>query len=171
MNENKYFYDLFGWLTETPEDVTRFTFIAPGENLPIGKSWRFVGGDVVWMDFFKRNQIDSAEEAVPSKPKTMKLSKKAFLARWTDKEAIAIDLASIDNPSATQQVREDSAFLRRQRDLQAQAEYVDLCDEKTRSGVTGMMAMLEGIGVIDSAARRTDEFLNTPLSDGEKFDG
>ena len=81
----------------------------------------------------------------------------AFRNRFTHNEKITIEMASIDNPEAAQQLRLLAASLRvHQKDLD-NATYVDLDRPDTISGVQAM----ETYGII--AAGRTDVIINSPV--------
>lgn len=83
------------------------------------------------------------------------LTRKAFLARFTDDEAVGIDLASI---GATR----EAAQVRRYLSLVNVADHIDLADEKTRTGVQALeAAQLIGAG-------RALAILDTPPGDGER---
>lgn len=82
----------------------------------------------------------------------------AFLQRFLDSEAIAIDLASI---GATPQ----AAAVRRYLQLVNAATYIDLDRLDTRAGVIA----LETSGLLQEG--RALEILDTPLSDGERAGG
>ena len=86
----------------------------------------------------------------------------AFRNRFTVEEKIAIDIASIDNPTASLQTRSLQASLRvYQKDLD-NATYVDLERADTQSGVT----KLEQYGVIGTG--RASEILNAPIQPIER---
>ena len=82
------------------------------------------------------------------------ITRLAFLQRFLDSEAIAIDLASI---GATAQ----AAAVRRYVSLINAATYIDLDRPDTRAGVIA----LESLGLIN--AGRAQVILDTPLSAGE----
>ena len=98
-----------------------------------------------------------------SQPVDTRISTFAFLGRYTDAEAIAIDLASIDDPSATQAVREGSAMLRRMNKQIDAASFIDLTDEKTVAGVNGLIAF----GLL--TADRGIEILTAPIAEKERY--
>jgi hypothetical protein len=79
----------------------------------------------------------------------------AFLNRFTDAEAISMDLASIGNtvPAAT---------LRRYMQKVNAAKYIDLARQDTIDGVNA----LETAGII--ASGRASEILNSPIQDIER---
>lgn len=90
-----------------------------------------------------------------------KLTRLAFLNRFTDAEAIAIDLASIDNPSGTTTERTNSAAIRRYLSKIDAATFVDVARDDTIAGVTA----LEGLGLL--AVGRASEILSTVIASDE----
>lgn len=86
------------------------------------------------------------------------ITRLAFLQRFLDSEAIAIDLASI---GATTQ----AAGVRRYLSLVNAATYIDLDRPDTRAGVIA----LESLGLIN--AGRAEVILDAPLSAGERPGG
>lgn len=83
--------------------------------------------------------IDAAE---PTDPRITRL---AFRNRFTTAEKVALELAALDNPSATMAQRQQSAALRAHlKDLDA-ASWVDL----TRPETVAALQMLEASGLID----------------------
>ena len=69
----------------------------------------------------------------PAQPTERNVSRKAFLSRLTDAEAIGIDLASI---GATR----EAATVRRYLSKVNAAQHIDLADEETRKGVQALEA-------------------------------
>ncbi len=69
----------------------------------------------------------------PTVPTERNVSRKAFLSRFTDAEAIGIDLASI---GATR----EAATVRRYLSKVNAAQHIDLADEETRKGVQALEA-------------------------------
>lgn len=94
---------------------------------------------------------------VPPTP-VYKISRLAFLSRFTDTEAINLDLASI---GATVQ----AATVRRYLSKVNSAEFIDLERADTRNGVL----QLEELGFL--AAGRALQILNTPAADHEVYKG
>lgn len=84
------------------------------------------------------------------------ITKLAFLTRFTDNEAIAIDLASIGATA-------EAAALRRYTNKINVAEYIDLDDPATRGGVQA----LESVGMISPG--RAAEILDTPTTSSEWY--
>lgn len=87
-------------------------------------------------------------------PQASKVSRLAFLSRFTDAEAIDIDLASI---GATR----EAAAVRRYLSKVNAAQHIDLQDADTRGGVQA----LEAVGLI--AAGRAAEVLDAPIEPRE----
>lgn len=96
-----------------------------------------------------------------TQPKSTKITRLAFLSRFTDSEAIAIDLASIDNPSGTTQERANSAAIRRYLAKINAATFVDVTRQDTVDGVNALAAM----GFI--TAQRAQEVLSDVISSNE----
>lgn len=96
--------------------------------------------------------------SIPQPQKPPLVSKLAFLSRFTDAEAVAIDIASIGAtvPAAT---------VRRYLQKVSAAEYIDLSREDTR---TGVMA-LEASGLLSDG--RALVILDTPPSELEMYRG
>ena len=69
----------------------------------------------------------------PAEPTERNVSRKAFLSRFTDAEAIDIDLASM---GATR----EAATVRRYLSKVNAAQHIDLADDETRTGVQGLEA-------------------------------
>ncbi len=69
----------------------------------------------------------------PAEPTERNVSRKAFLSRFTDAEAIDIDLASI---GATR----EAAAVRRYLSKVNAAQHIDLADNETRTGVRALEA-------------------------------
>lgn len=83
--------------------------------------------------------IDAAE------PTDTRITRLAFRNRFTTAEKVALELAALDNPSATMAQRQQSAALRAHlKDLDA-ASWVDL----TRPETVAALQMLEASGLID----------------------
>ena len=83
--------------------------------------------------------IDAAE------PTDARITRLAFRNRFTQAEKVALELAALDNPSATTPQRQQSAALRAHlKDLDA-ASWVDL----TRPETAAALQMLEASGLID----------------------
>ena len=76
--------------------------------------------------------VDIPAEPAPA-PTERNVSRKAFLSRFTDAEAIDIDLASI---GATR----EAAAVRRYLSKVNAAQHIDLADEETRDGVQALEA-------------------------------
>lgn len=85
------------------------------------------------------------------------ITRRAFRARFTTTEKVAIEMASLDDPAASIEVRSQAAAIRAyQKDVDA-AEFIDLTDAETVAGVQH----LEAGGLI--ADGRADEILTAPV--------
>ncbi len=107
---------------------------------------------------FIRINGEFVQPTPPEHPKIYKISRLAFMNRFTDLEAINIDMASRGETLA-------AATLRRHLSKVENAEYIDLERADTRSGVLAM----EEFGLL--AAGRALEILNTPAAEHEIFKG
>jgi hypothetical protein len=89
-------------------------------------------------------------------PNPTKITKLAFLNRFTDAEAVRIDLASMGATT-------EAATLRRELKRIDAADHIDLTNDKLISG----LALLEGAGLL--ASGRATEIMNTPVAEHEVF--
>ena len=91
-----------------------------------------------------------------------RVTRLAFRNRFTQTEKIAIEIAQLDNPTATMPARAQAAALRAsQADVQA-STFIDLSRADTRAGVHA----LETAGIL--AAGRALEILDAPVQASEK---
>jgi len=151
----KYYFDEFGWHSLTPIEGRSTEVPLPTEGLSEGYAWNFSG--YVW---FQQKLIPDVIE-VPSIPPVdhgTKITVLAFLNRFTDEEAIKLDLASI---GATVQ----AAAIRRYLQKVNAATFIDLARDDLVSGVT----QLESLNILTTG--RADAILNTPVSEQEKYRG
>ena len=72
---------------------------------------------------------------LPQQDASTKLTKLEFRNLFTLQEKAAIDLASLDNPQASMEQRLIAASLRAMLADQAMAEFIDLSDESTITGI------------------------------------
>ena len=85
------------------------------------------------------------------------ITRAAFRSRFTQAEKVAIELAGLDDPSATMEARSQAAAIRTyQKDVDA-AEFIDLTDPATAGGVQA----LEAAGLL--ASGRAAEILTAPV--------
>jgi hypothetical protein len=104
-----------------------------------------------------------AEQQVVEGPR--KITRLAFRNRFTTAEKVAIEIASLDNPSASMSVRANAAALRaNQADITA-ATYIDLNRKDTRDGVL----LLESVGLL--GAGRALIILDTAIAAEETYNG
>jgi hypothetical protein len=101
----------------------------------------------------------------PPPPPPVKITKLAFRSRFTPTEKAAIEMAALDNQSASMQARGMAAGLRASLADQRDAAYIDLMRADTRAGVQ----MLEALGII--AAGRAAVILDTPAGETEHWNG
>lgn len=107
-------------------------------------------------DHVAQPDADAPPPAPPAPP--VKISRLAFISRFTDAEAITIDLAG---QGATVQ----AAGMRRYMQKVNAAEFIDLNRVDTRTGVQA----LEAVGIL--AAGRAAVILDTPPTEGEVWNG
>jgi hypothetical protein len=96
------------------------------------------------------------DEVPPVQPQPRHVTRLAFLRRFSDQEAIALDLASL---GATPQ----AAAMRRYLSLVNAAAFVDLDDPATRGGVQA----LEAAGVVMEG--RAVAILDAPVAESERW--
>jgi hypothetical protein len=90
------------------------------------------------------------------------ITKLAFDNRFHQAELVALDLASIDDPAATEQQRLVAASLRVHQRKVDRAAYIDLDRDDTRGGVE----LLEWFGLL--AVGRAAEILDAPVQELER---
>ena len=95
-------------------------------------------------------------------PPPRHITRRSFTNRFTTLEEAAIDLASIDNPAATQEQRIQAAVLRAQRRKVSESPWVDLDLQQTRDGVLA----LEAAGLL--ASGRALQILDAPIQAHER---
>ncbi|WP_157201393.1 hypothetical protein [Massilia sp. Root418] len=120
----------------------------PGDFSPARYMWN--GTDVVPMP-------TAPQEAPPRR-----ITKLAFRNRFTVAEKVAIDLASIDDPSSGAAARQQAAAVRVSLADAAAAAYIDLARDDTRAGVL----MLEAAGIL--GAGRALEILDADIQPHER---
>lgn len=102
--------------------------------------------------------VGAVEE--PARPRH--ITQFAFRQRMTQAERIAIEFASLDDPSASMAVRQQAAALRVGMGDLAQAQYVDLDHPE----VVAALSMLEAAGLI--AEGRAEEIRGAPVAEAER---
>ncbi len=117
------------------DEVTRYAAAAPARL------------DEYPLDQFDHVVFDPENPApVEPPPDAWHITRLAFLSRFTDAEAITIDLASQHDPAATGQQKQQAAAMRRYLQKVNAATFIDLKRPDTRSGVQA----LEAAGLIGS---------------------
>ena len=109
-------------------------------------------------------ELPPAPPSVPVEPAKY-LSKLGFRNRFTMAEKAALEIASLDDPTASMPARMVAATLRASLADQRDATYIDPLRPDTRAGVI----QLETYGVI--AAGRALEILDAPIQDTERYYG
>lgn len=118
------------------------------------------------MEFDTHDHIEVAEPVVDEQPAPAQsrwITKLAFRSRFTQAEKVAIEIASLDDPTATMQQRSMAAALRASQQDVAVATFIDLDRADTRAGVQ----MLETVGLIGTG--RAAEILDAPVQDHEVY--
>lgn len=116
----------------------------PGElNIGVGWSWSQNGGFSA-----------PTPEPEPNQPSPKKITQLAFISRFTDAEAIALDLASIGSTV-------EAASIRRYMQKINVATFIDLEREDTIAGVN----QLEAVGLI--GVGRASVILTAPITEQE----
>lgn len=120
--------------------------------------------DIVWDAGAPLPSKETLDEWIAANPVSpdRRITVLAFRNRFTQAEKVTLDLASIDNPSASMQQRQLSAALRvMQQDLNT-ATFIDLSRADTIAGVNS----LETYGII--GAGRASQILNAPIQEIER---
>lgn len=86
----------------------------------------------------------------------------AFDLRFTAAERVAVEMASLDDPSASAEARQQAAYIRVSLQRADKASWVDLDAEVTRTSVQ----QFEARGLI--AEGRATEILDAPVQDSER---
>ncbi len=103
-----------------------------------------------------RWRFAAVQPAAFAAPTSRKITRLAFLTRFTDAEAVQMDLASVGaTPTA--------AGLRRAKEKTLAATFIDLERADTRAGVLA----LEAVGLL--AAGRALTILDGPIQENERF--
>jgi hypothetical protein len=95
-------------------------------------------------------------------PADAKITKLAFRNRFTMTEKVTLEIASLDDPSATMPLRQQAAALRANLADTAAATFIDLSRPDTRAGVQ----MLEAAGLL--GVGRALQILDAPIVDSER---
>lgn len=103
---------------------------------------------------------EAVPQPEPVRPKH--ITKRAFRARFTKPERVAIEWASVDRADASLQERQMAAALRSDLKDQEQAVYIDLDDPDVLNG----LQQLAAFGLIEP--HRPAEILDAPVQDSER---
>lgn len=152
-------FDLHGWFTTDEQYSGRVASSAP-EIVPTSK---VVGQPYPNWTGYQWMMLNYVEPEVPPENQVViklpsRITKLAFLNRFTDDEAIAIDLAQIG-------VTVQAAAMRRYQKKVDSATFIDLSRDDTRDGVLA----LEAAGLI--ATGRALEILDAYVEEEEKYRG
>ena len=112
------------------------------------------------MEFATHSHDEAPAETEPevASPEPRRITRLAFLSRFTDAEAIGIDLAS-------QGVTTQAAAMRRYMQKVNAATFIDLARDDTRGGVL----VLESMGLLQPG--RALQILDAPVTEQEAFNG
>lgn len=135
-------------------DDAAFIATLPGQWVPAADGAHIGGG-------YDGQQFTAPEPAEPA-PADARITRLAFRQRFTSAEQIAIELASIDNPSGTIEQRQQQAALRVYLKNVDAAQYIDLAAADVAAGVQ----QLEAIGLI--AAGRAEQILGAAVQEAER---
>lgn len=121
-----------------------------------------------WPKYRANAARDGVELLPPVEPPTptpapRHITKFAFRERFTSAEKVAIELASIDDPTASMPARHLAAAVRVSLADAAAAEFIDLEHAGTRNGVQA----LEEAGIL--AAERAIEILDAEIDNSERY--
>ena len=116
------------------------------EDSPVGVGWTYDGSKFI--------KPEVPEVPVFEPEPTYIITRLAFLSRFTDAEAIAIDLASIGDTV-------EAAALRRCLNVLNAANFIDLKDPKTAA----CMQVIESTGILSEG--RSTVILDTPAEQSE----
>ena len=128
------------------------TLVPMPDGLPIGPGWFYENGEFI---------APPPSPEPPPKNYGTKITKLAFRNRFTTNEKVAIEMASLDDPTAAMQARYMAAQLRAyQKDVET-ATFINLMRDDTRAGVQ----LLETVGLI--GAGRATIILDTAVVEEE----
>ncbi len=118
-------------------------------------------------DFIAAHHPGAVPDLVPDPPAPVftRLTKLGFRSRFTAPEKTAIEIASLDDPSAPMAQRAQAADIRVYLADLAAATYIDPQHPETRAGVQA----LEAAGLI--GAGRALQILDAPIQAEEAFTG
>lgn len=114
---------------------------------------------------FAVHPLPPTPDQPPAEPGPVRITRFALRDRFTRAEKVAVEIAALDDPSATFEQRAQAAALRASQEDILAAQFVDLNKPETRAGVEA----LEAAGLI--GAGRATEILDTPPGDDEVWSG
>ena len=101
-------------------------------------------------------------DAVVAAEADSRVSRLAFRNRFTTAEKVALEIASLDDPAATMEQRQEAAALRVYLKDVDSASFIDLADPATIAGVQ----TLEAAGLLETG--RAEAILMDPIQEGER---
>jgi len=150
-----------------PDD---FTGIAPPDH---SGQWAFDADVQYWQrlpepdipspTFETAELSDDEDDEDNEKTAPRHITNLAFDLRFTMVERVAMEMAALDNPTASMEQRTQAAYLRVVLERSHKAEYTDLGDLTTRAGVEHM----ESLGLL--APGRAAEILDAEIQPQERF--
>lgn len=150
----------FAWARESayPTDAPEFFGTCPdaSKTQVDGVLGTFVLAD------FNSMQADEMTARATKAGVGKRITKLAFRNRFTRAEKVALEIASLDDPSAAMAQRQQAAALRANLADTAAATFIDLLREDTRAGVE----LLESSGLL--AVGRALEILDAPVQAEEQ---
>lgn len=96
-----------------------------------GIGWQYIGGQFI---------APTAPGSDPEIPPNRRMTRLDFRRRFAQEELVMIEIACLDDPSAPMQQRAQAAALRVMQAQVNTAEFIDLDDPLTRSGVEQLEA-------------------------------
>lgn len=151
------YYSYYNWYTSDPSAAagTGTDIADPGPPVVL-ESYPY------WDGFAWTQQIYTLPAvSIPSTP-TRYITKLAFRQRFTNAERVAIEIAALDNASATQVERETAAAIRSyMKDVEV-SNYIDLDRTDLQAGVN----FLASIGLL--SPERVDEIILGDILDSER---
>lgn len=143
MNSTTYTYRNNEWIEAEPNEGERYKIVVDKGD----KGQRIVEG-------VKNTPVEDK-----------RITRLAFISRFTDEEYVGIDMASLDDVSADIATRANAAKIRLYLNKVNAATFIDLSLPETVSAINTLV----GAGLVSSV--RAHEILNSPIKESERFNG
>lgn len=160
-----FYFNSHGWLSLQPIEGRSVSITPPehGDTPVVGQPWpNYTGDPEPGKEWEMKNYTVPQAPAVPAINYGYKMTKLAFRTRFTSNEKVAIEMASLDDPTASLTNRKIAASLRATLADQRDAKYIDVSLQSTRVGVMALEALgLIGVG-------RALVILDTLLTEAEQ---